>query len=172
MSTAPFDDPAGLTHPHMDVRLSASAPRRFLGVAMLSVLGALLVYLAFSMPAGIGQIVILLCGAFALSAAVILHRATGQVLVLTREALQVEGGPVLAQVADMVKVERGAFAFKPSNGFLLTVARPQPRGWAPGLYWRMGRRIGVGGVTGAPQSKAMAEAIAGLIALRGTPPAR
>lgn len=147
-------------------RLSASPPRRYIGVGMLAVLGGLLVYLAFSIPTGITQIALLVLGAGALWAAARLHSATAQVLVLTQEALLIEGGDVLATVAQMQKVERGAFAFKPSNGFLLTQFTAGPRRWAPGMYWAMGRRIGVGGVTGAPQSKAMAEAIAGLIALR------
>jgi hypothetical protein len=54
-------------------------------------------------------------------------------------------------------VERGAFAFKPSNGFLVRLDKPLGRGWAPGLWWRLGRLLGVGGVTSASQSKAMAE---------------
>jgi hypothetical protein len=57
-------------------------------------------------------------------------------------------------------VERGAFAFKPSHGFTLVMKEKQPRAWAPGLWWRLGRRVGVGGVTSAGQTKFMAEQIA------------
>jgi len=146
--------------------LSASPPRRFIGVGMLAVLGGLLIYLAFSIPTGATQIALIAAGGIALWSAVRLHSATSQRIVLTQTELRVQDGPVLARVADMVKVERGAFAFKPSNGFLLTVRDKQMRRWSPGMFWAMGRRIGVGGVTGAPQSKGMAEAIAGLIVLR------
>jgi hypothetical protein len=57
-------------------------------------------------------------------------------------------------------VDRGTFAFKPSNGFLLRTETRQPRLWQPGLYWRTGRRIGVGGITRAAESKALADLIA------------
>jgi hypothetical protein len=49
---------------------------------------------------------------------------------------------------------------KPSNGFTVVMETKQPRAWAPGLWWRVGRRVGVGGVTGASQTKFMAEQIA------------
>lgn len=133
---------------------------------MLAVLGGLLLYLAMTVPLGATQIFLLVFGLVALWSAMRLQAATAQTLILTERALITDRGDELAQVDEMEKVERGAFAFKPSNGFLLTTRSPGPRRWAPGLFWAMGRRIGVGGVTGAPQSKAMAEAIAGLIALR------
>ena len=63
-------------------------------------------------------------------------------------------------------MDRGTFAFKPSNGFLLRTATKQPRLWKPGLYWRMGRRIGVGGITRAAEAKLMADVIAVRLAER------
>ncbi len=38
--------------------------------------------------------------------------------------------------------------------------------WRPGLWWRVGRRIGVGGMTPASQTKFMSEIIAAMIAQR------
>jgi hypothetical protein len=63
-------------------------------------------------------------------------------------------------------VERGAFALKPSNGFTLVMKHKSPRAWAPGIWWRTGYRVGVGGVTAAGQSRFMAEQIALMIARR------
>lgn len=146
--------------------LHTSAPRRILGVGILLSLGVILVYLAFTMPTGAAQIFMLGIGAVALFVAMKLRAAGMLVLELTETEFRVKDGPVLAAVANMQKIERGAFAFKPSNGFLLSRIEAGPRLWVPGLYWSMGRRIGVGGMTGAPQTKAMAEAIAGLIAAR------
>jgi hypothetical protein len=160
-----FDPEAG----PVSLELTASPPRRYVGVGMLALLGGLLVFLSVSLPFGIGQIVILAVGILALWGATRQYTATAQVLELTETEFRVIGGPVLAGIEDIEKVERGAFAFKPSNGFLVTLKTSSPRRWAPGLFWCMGRRIGVGGVTGAPQTKAMAEAMAGLIAMRSDP---
>ena len=95
-----------------------------------------------------------------------LYHASAKGLFLTADRLSTTDGEVLVNVTDIVAVERGTFAFKPSNGFTLKTNGPAPRRWAPGMWWRMGRRIGVGGITGASQAKAMAEAIAIILANR------
>jgi hypothetical protein len=146
--------------------LSASPPRRWTGTVMLTFLGGLMVYLALSVPFSVSQIGLFLCGLIALFAATRMHTSTAQEIELTQTELRIKGGIVLAQVANIARVERGAFAFKPSNGFLVSLKEAGPRGWALGLYWRFGKRLGVGGVTGAPQTKGMAEALAILIAAR------
>lgn len=146
--------------------LAASPPRRFTGTAMLGLLGALLIYLAFSVPVGASQVMLLAFGVGALLGSLRLHRATAQIIELTATQMRIQGGDVLAELSNIQKVERGAFAFKPSNGFLVTLKSRGSRRWAPGLFWSFSRKIGVGGVTGAPQTKGMAEALAILIAER------
>jgi len=133
---------------------------------MLALLGGLLIYLAFSVPFSTSQVVLIISGTLVLIAASRLYAATSQVIELTQSELRVRGGVVLAELSNIAKVERGAFAFKPSNGFLVSTKTSGPRRWAPGLFWCFSRRIGIGGVTGAPQTKGMAEAIAVLIAER------
>ena len=86
-----------------------------------------------------------------------LWRATGDSIELTRTELRTGSGRVLTPVANVREVDRGAFAFKPSNGFLVKLKEPQGKGWAPGLWWQRGRMIGVGGVVPGGQSRAMAE---------------
>lgn len=146
--------------------LTASPPRRWTGTVMLSFLGGLLIYLALSVSFSASQLILLLCGVFALFSASRLFVATAQVIELTQTELRVKDGAVLAKLGDITQVERGAFAFKPSNGFLITTKDSGPKRWSPGMYWCFSRQIGIGGVTGAPQSKGMAEAIAVLIAER------
>lgn len=150
------------------LQLEASPPRRYMGTIMLLGLGGLVIFLAFSVPFGLAMIALLIIGLAALFAAQRLLSGTAQVLELTETELRVQGGPVLAEVSRIRNVERGAFAFKPSNGFLLTLDSPHPRRWVPGLYWCFGRKVGIGGVTGAPQTKAVAEAIAVMLAARKT----
>lgn len=146
--------------------LAASPPRRWTGTVMLSLLGALLIYLAFSVPFSISQVALILCGIAVLLSASRLFAATSQVIELTKSELRVKDGVVLTELSNIAKVERGAFAFKPSNGFLVSTKQNGPRRWSPGLFWCFSKRIGIGGVTGAPQTKGMAETLALLVAER------
>lgn len=148
--------------------VSASAPRRIFAMGVLGILGLLLIYIAFSTPPdSLGwQIFLIAFGAFAVWAAVVLGKATQHVIELTPTELRESTGRVLCRVEDIVDVSRGVFAMKPSNGFLIKVKNAERRAWAPGLWWRLYGRIGVGGVTAASQSKVMSEIIAAILAER------
>ncbi|MFN3937546.1 MAG: hypothetical protein ACK4KW_08190 [Gemmobacter sp.] len=142
-------------------RLSASAPRRVLGAGILLALGLVLVWIGVAHPPASVPLhgFVLLIGAAALWLAVRLWQATAVALELTEHELREAGGRRLAALRDIASVSRGAFAFKPSNGFLIELRDPAPRAWAPGLWWRVGRRVGVGGVTGRHEGRFMAELI-------------
>jgi hypothetical protein len=146
-------------------RLYPSAPRRAFGSAILVLLGFLVLWIAMtSPPEALGWRVFMLAGgAAAIWGAVRLWQATAVGLELTTTDLREEGGRVLARMSDIRDVSRGPLAFKPSNGFLLTLDSPGPRVWAPGLWWRVGRRVGVGGVTSRDEARFMAETIASMI---------
>ena len=146
----------------------ASAPRRFFAVCTLLGLGVVLLYISVARPpAELGLHIFLIgFGLVALWLAERLRRATGVRLDLTKMELRTGEGEVLALVGDMEALDRGVFAWKPSNGFLLRLTHKGPRRWEPGMWWRIGRRIGVGGVASAPQTKAMAEVISIMIAER------
>ena len=150
-------------------RLHASPIRRWLGVGMLGVLGAALIWLALSGPAqqGWARALLALAGLAAVALGDVMRRATAHGLELTRYALRDSSGRVLAEVDQIVRVHRGVFAFKPSNGFKLTLARAHDAAWMPGLWWRFGRQLGVGGVIPGTQAKYMAEVLEHLIAERG-----
>lgn len=148
--------------------VNASAPRRGLGLAVLAGLGAMLIYIAFAAPpAGLGmQLMLIGFGLGALWLAEKMRRATAVRLELTAEALRRSDGQQLARIADIVSIDRGAFAFKPSHGFTVKLTGPAPFAWEPGMYWRLGRRLGVGGVTPGAQTKIMADMIAAMITER------
>ena len=147
--------------------LRASPGRRVFGVAVLGVLGIMMLRMALegALTSWLDGVVLIL-GLGALFASWVMYRATARVLRLTDEALVDSDGVVLARLDDIVSVDRGTFAFKPSNGFLLRTAKSAPRLWQPGLYWRLGRRIGVGGITRAAEAKAMADMISVKLAER------
>jgi len=147
--------------------LQASGIRRIFAYGAVFVLGAMLILLAFIQPPTFGwQVFLIALGAGALVVAERLRRATMIGLVLTEDALMDSTGDVLTPLDNIKSVDRGAFAFKPSNGFVLRLRTPLGRTWAPGLWWRYSTRIGVGGVTPSGPAKYMAEQIALRIAAR------
>ncbi|RMD93245.1 MAG: hypothetical protein D6811_05335 [Alphaproteobacteria bacterium] len=157
-------------------RLEASAPRRWMAVGMLMALAALLGWIALDTPPASLSLrlilVIVAVGAIVLARRV--WQATSRAVVLTESGLYDDHGRQIAAIEEIVAVERGAFAFKPSNGFLVRLAHPHPDGaaWQPGLWWRIGRRVGVGGVTPGAAGRFMAELIAERLARRGRAAAR
>lgn len=150
-------------------RLYPSVPRRILAALMLGGLGGLLVWIAMAHPpqAFGWRLFLLGFGAATLWATVRMWQATALGLELTGEELRDSAGQRLAHLSQVRAVSRGVFAFKPSNGFLLTLDAPGPAAWAPGLWWRLGRRIGVGGVTSRNEGRFMAEVLEEMLARRG-----
>ena len=146
-----------------ELHIAPSPMRRALGVGMLATLGAMLVAIALARPPeALGwRAFLLAAGGAALWLSRRMWRASARGLVLTEAGLREEGegGRWLAPIEAVESVERGAFAFKPSNGFLLRTAAPGPRAWSPGVWWRVGRRVGVGGVLRAAEARAAAEAL-------------
>ncbi len=149
-------------------RVAASPMRRAAAYTILFGLGALLIYLPLVRPPALVWVVVMVgLGVLSIIMAERLRRATLHEIELTDTEVRDTNGRVLALIDDIRLVDRGAFAFKPSNGFTLVLSRGQSRAWAPGLWWRFGRRVGVGGVTSAGQAKFMAEQIAFRIGERG-----
>ena len=149
----------------------ASAARRGLGLAMLGLLGVLLIYVALVRPPAASgwQAFLLLAGLFSLWAGDRMRRATALTVELTPAGLRSSDGEVIATLDRIEAVDRGMFAFKPSNGFLLRLTGPAGARWQPGLWWRVGRRVGIGGVTPASQAKVMADLLAAMLAERDGP---
>ncbi len=146
-----------------------STTRRFAGLLMLAILGGLLIYVALATPpASLGwQAFLLGLGGLVLFLAEKMRRATLVGVVLTQDELRTTDGQILVRVDDMLGVVRGSFSLKPSNGFSVLTRARQERAWAPGIWWRLGKRVGVGGVTAASQAKYMAEILAAMLAERG-----
>ncbi len=150
------------------MRLGASASRRVIGVGAMMLLGGLLVYVALASPPQniLWQGFLILIGGFALWFSTRMWESTGHELILTETALTDSDGTVVAELDEIDRVDRSMFAMKPSNGFLIILKAPKKRVWRPGLWWRLGKRVAVGGVTSAGASKPMAD----VIALKIAPP--
>lgn len=149
-------------------RITPSAPRRVLATAALGVLGAMLIVVAASNPPTdiAWRLFLIAVGAGSLWLSWRLWRATGVVLELTREELREAGGRVLTRIDNIASVDRGFFAFKPAAGFRLSLIERGPTVYAPGLWWRRGRMVMVGGVTARAQTKSVADLIVMIMAQR------
>lgn len=150
------------------VRLEVAPSRRFFGVGTLAGLGVVMLYIAIiSPPAQVLMLAILvLIGAAFLGAAKKLWDATAESLIMTREDITTSSGRLLCRIDDIEKIDRGFFAFKPTNGFLVLLKEPTTRSWSPGLWWHLGKHIGIGGVTSPRQAKEMSAMISMMIVER------
>lgn len=145
--------------------VTATSFRRIVATLILGVLGFLLLSVMLGRPLTFVTVVTLGgFGVISLALSYLVWQSTGGSVYLTETDVRDSDGRILAELADIEKVERGVFAIKPSNGFVLITKKPQGRMWAPGLYWRLGRRVGIGGVVPAGATKFMAEQIAFRIA--------
>lgn len=145
--------------------LTPSPGRRWFGIASMALLGAILIWVAaVPQPALFWQIAFMIGGLGAIVGAYRMYVVTDDTVILTRDVLATTSGDVLAQVSNVRGVERGAFAFKPSNGFLVRLKQADGApAWRPGLWWRRGTFLGIGGVVPGGQSRAMAEILTALI---------
>jgi hypothetical protein len=148
-------------------QLKASPVRRGLALFVMMLLGFLLLYLAITTDAGFfHKVFLVFLAAVVLWMARAMQLGTAGYIELRVTGLFFEDGRILALIDDIVRVERGAFAFKPSNGFVVSLKQKTARAWIPGLYWKFSSRIGIGGVTAPSDAKFMADALAVLIAGR------
>lgn len=99
-------------------------------------------------------------------AALALWRATDVTLTLTEEALTDSRGRVLARLDQVQGVERGALSMAPTGGFVLRLSAPATVHWVPGVWWRLGTRVGIGGTTPRLMTREMALLIEAMIAVR------
>ncbi len=137
--------------------------RRGFATGVVGLLGMMLIYLAGTHPPEdpLWLVFLILMGGGSLYLSWLLWQATGRQLELTRTELREAGGRVLFSIDEVKSVDRGFFAFKPSNGFLVRLTAPTTRGrvYAPGLWWRAGRTVMVGGVTSGAQAKSVSDLI-------------
>ncbi|QIK41747.1 hypothetical protein [Pontivivens nitratireducens] len=148
--------------------IEVSPLRRWAGVIVTAGLGAALLSVAILSPPSSPLSLLLLIGlgGVALWQSRRLARAGHKSIHLTQDALIDEEGTVLTSLEEIVRIDRGLFALKPSNGFVLLLRDARPRHWVPGLWWQRGRRLGVGGTAHAQQTKNMADILQTMLVAR------
>jgi hypothetical protein len=150
------------------VTMTPKPARRWFAVGSTGILGAILVYLAATFPpVDVAWLLFLVgMGVLFLYWSWRVWQATGVTLELTRRELREAGGRQLCAIDNVDRVDGGVFAFKPAAGFLVHLKEPMGRVYAPGLWWRSGRRVAVGGVTSRAEGKAVTELINVILADR------
>lgn len=149
--------------------LQPALARRVLACGLTVSLGLLVWGIAATEPdaSAAGRALMVGLGALALWLAVELWRGTARGIELIDGVLQDTQGREIARVSEIAGLERGVFAIKPSQGMVLRLRTPGPVAWVPGLWWRLGRRVGIGGMTPKAQTKALAETLEALIGADG-----
>ena len=143
--------------------IGPSRARRMFAVFCFAALAFVLVGLLLQGdPNLLWQAIFLAAAMVSVYGAIRLYKGTDDEIELTRTELRTRSGRHLTTVENVKAVERGPFAFKPSNGFLVRLKQPSGRGWAPGLYWQRGRYLGIGGAINAGNTRAMAEILSAL----------
>lgn len=149
-------------------RLDVSQARRIIGVGVQIALGFVFISLAGTFPRDqmLLRLVMLGLGLLVFYFAYVTWMVTETALILTDSGLRDDKGRLLAEMDNVREISRGALALKPSNGFTIVLYKGTGFAWVPGLWWRIGNRVGVGGVTPSQAGRYMAEMIAMKIAER------
>ncbi len=139
-------------------RLDISQPRRWFGVGSLLLLGFLLTYVGTVYPVPIqARVILAVVAVVVVWSAWRMWRETKGYLVFSDAGLVDDQGDILIAMDNIDRVDRSLFAFKPTNGFIVVSKVKQPLAWKPGLWWCIGHRLGIGGVTHAGQAKLLAD---------------
>ena len=151
-------------------RISISRFRQKLTGVLLAGGGFLVLYVNVQSPSeGLAaRILIPLFGLGMIWLAIRLVRAGSAVLVLQSDGIWTGGGEQLCALDDIEAVRRSMLEMKPTNGFALVLRNPARPRWQPGLYWALGKRIGIGGSTNPLETKHMAQSIEAILAERTT----
>lgn len=149
---------------HPDEIIATLKPATFRcwgALAIIVGLGVLLLWISATGAAGspAATIIFLIFAALSFYAAFRIYEIKEISIILTKDGLFDTAGRTLCRLDQIKKLDRSFFAFKPSNGFVVSLKEPIGRAWVPGLWWRFGRSIGVGGVTSVSQAKSMADTI-------------
>jgi hypothetical protein len=154
--------------------LIPSAGRRVIGSVGMALIAALLVQMGLELPGSrpVARALCLILGGVGLVMAAHFWLATGAVLELTATELREvrrAGGRVrrIASLDQIASVDRGMTMLRPTSGFVIRLAEPAPLALATGLWWRVGRRVGVGGSVAGYGSRLMADTLARLLRERG-----
>lgn len=141
------------------VKIQPSFGRRIFGIAILCLAALIMLNYAFGDKAQsiVLRVFLLLFAVVFLWHAQTNLRFADAALILKRDGLFDNHGELICNLSNINRIDRGWISFKPSNGLLIRMHRPMPLKWVPGLYWRFGKNLGVGGMVSPVLTKEMSD---------------
>lgn len=141
-----------------NLEIKPSLARVIIGAAAAGGLGCFVLWIAIqgNELSGLQRVVVVILGLLLAAAGWLMARNMKQTLVMNEHGLSDGRGTVICSLDQIVTVERGLSVLKPSNGFVVTIKDPMSSAWVPGVWWRYGRRIALGGLLPGGAMKVMA----------------
>jgi hypothetical protein len=143
------------------IKVQPSKSRRLFGVVVLCISALVMLNFIFAdiTQSAMLKVILLVMSVIFLWQAQANLRFANAALILKRDGLFDNQGQQICSLSNIAEVDRGWFSFKPSNGFLLRLHDSGGLKWSPGLYWRIGKYLGVGGAISPSQTKEMSDKI-------------
>ena len=70
-------------------------------------------------------------------------------------------GSVICEIGDIERIDVSPYTFKSANGFIVILKTKSSFKSIPGLYWRLGKRISIGGLVSKNESKFLSQTLLG-----------
>lgn len=141
------------------LKIQPTYSRRLFGMAILSIAAFVMFSFAFveTSQSALLKLILFLMGYAFLWQVVTTILMKNAALILSRDGLFDEQGRLVCALSNIAEIDKGVFSFKPSNGFLIRLHHSNGINWTPGLYWCVGKRIGIGGALNPSQTKELAD---------------
>lgn len=143
------------------ITIRPSQARYGFGLVMIGCLSAVLLWVGLTGPdfSLINRLLVLAPGLLLAYLCFAMWKAGRHAIVLTDDGVFDTAGNALCSIEQIKGIDRSFFAFKPSNGFIIQLKAPMPRAWLPGIWWRVGKNVGIGGIIQGGETKAMSDVI-------------
>ena len=70
-------------------------------------------------------------------------------------------GSIICKMDDIERIDISPYTFKSANGFIVILKTKSSFNLTPGLYWRLGKRISIGGLVSKSESKFLSQTLLG-----------
>ncbi len=87
------------------------------------------------------------------------YQNTREELLLYEDRVASSSGELLFEVSNVKSIDNSLLSFKPSNGALIYLKSPMPMKVHYGLWWRVGKKVGIGGCTNRAEVNVMVDII-------------
>ena len=68
-------------------------------------------------------------------------------------------GSIICEIGDIEIIDVSPYTFKSANGFIVILKTKNSFKLIPGLYWRLGKRLSIGGLVSKTESKFLSQAL-------------